>query len=990
MRSLLVVVAVLALAALAWLLFFQGDGPSSDPSAARSAEEAAAETAEAAKARKRSQVVQPRAESVSEFLAEWPQIGQDREQDPKLGAITGRVLAAVDRPVREAVVESSQRGTATARVRTKSDGSFHLKNVPPGTGIALTARAEGYAPGGFDRLMLDAGETLDVGLVYLGGALDPTATNHVDVIVTKTGTSEPVAGALVTATSTLAGALVALGNWEKQPGGTVVRVTTDAAGKAVFDKLPPNFYDFLCEAEGLTFVARQRVIVQRDTRTKIDFDLGPALTIEGKVLDEAGKPIEGARVGAFRFANFTMHPAAATDQEGAFTIGGLASGGYMLFAVKEGHGEKNLQNVEAGKKGLEIVLPLGSAMAIRVVDAATSKPLTEFAVRPFRNQPFAYVYSPRVDVRAEDGVWRQTLDKGSWGVEVSAKGYAMKALSTVPLEAKEPVEVKLEGAGVVHGRVVGKDGGRPVIGARVFVKRGGMPPSPVKDQQSSTDKEGVFVLDNLSRVATKLTIVHVDHTEASFDAEPAPRGEGGALPPAVEFALSDGGRVIGHVYGPGRTPLGGQTVTLMKGFDFSAMRSTQTGEDGAYDLRNVPPDKYTLSLGGTAMGGGRGQRTEVDVTDGGTVTFDFGADAGGQRVRARLLRGEEPVSGLNVTLSGGDVSMRGASDAQGAVVFEGVKPGKYTLAPTFLASSAEAEVVVTAETPPAEVVMQLPVLGSIEIKVVDDATGKPLNGAWTNYELTADADGTPPSEVKGGPGGRPTADDGIAVFRNLEAGRYRIRVWRDPYGSEMLDDVALAAGETKAGIEIRLGDAGVISGKVLNSAGKPIDGAAVQIRDSAGRVVFLVSIMNTSADGTFTQAQVKPGSYDVAIEKDGYAPATRHVEVALGKDTKIDFTLLKGGWIDLTVRTADGAAVANANVTLFDSAGRRVEKGLTMSNILSSTQTKTDGNGQVTVPGIAPGSYVVKVRREDGTEAQKPVDVVEGASAALEIRYPAQ
>lgn len=991
MRRLLVVVAVLVLAAVAWFVFFRGEGPTGGEGG--TAHGAAAEgelEAVAAKQRKRAKPVEtPRAAAVSDFMAQWPAIGQDRPQDPKLAAITGRVFTAVDRPVSEAVVESSVRGTATARAATRTDGTFLLKNVPPGAGVALTARAPNYAPGGFDRLQLMSGQTLDVGLVYLGSALDPDATNHVEVTVTKTGSDEAVAGALVTATSTLSGALVALGSWEKQPGGTVVRATTDAKGVAVFDRLPPNFYDFLCEAEGLTYAARQRVIVQRDTQTKIDFDLGPALTIEGKVLDEEQKPIEGARVGALRLGNFTMHPVTASGDDGSFKIGGLAQGSYWLFVVKEGRGEKDLQNIEAGRTGLEVVIPQGSAMALKVSDAATAKPVLEFAVRPFRNQPFAYLYSPRVDAKTTDGVWRHTLDKGSWGVEVSAKGYAMKAIASVALDAKDPIEVKLDPAGTVHGRVVTKDGGKPVAGARVYVKRGGMPPSPVKDQQTVTGADGEFVLENLARVATKITISHVDHTEASFDAEPQPRGEGGALPPVVEFALTDGGRVVGHAYGPGKAPLADQTITLMKGFDFSAMRSVETKDDGSYELRNVPPDKYTLSLGG-AFGGGRGQRTDVEIVDGRTITFDFGADAGGQRVRARLMRGEDPVSGLNVTLSGGDVSMRATSDAQGAVVFESVKPGTYTLEPSFMASSVSAQVVVAAEEAPAEVTLQLPVLGSIEIHVVDDATGKPLSGVWANYELTASATGDAPPEVKGGGGNRPTAEDGVTVFRNLEAGHYRIRCWRDPYGSEILDDVALAAGEAKAGLEIRLGGAGSVSGKVLNSAGKPIDGAAVQIRDTSGRLVFLVSFANTSADGSFTQAQVKPGTYDVSIEKDGYAPATRRVEVTLGKDSKVDFTLLMGGWIDVTVLTAADAAVANANVTLLDPAGHRVEKGLTLSNIGSSTQVKTNAGGQITLRGIAPGSYVVKVRRDDGTEQSKPVDVVEGASAAVEIRFPAQ
>jgi protocatechuate 3,4-dioxygenase beta subunit len=986
MRRLMVVVALLVLAIVTWLFLSREGGPFGPPASSKSGDEAAEAELEAVgakekKARKHAPQA-PRPESVSDFYAAWPEVAQDRPQDPKLAAITGRVLAGVERPVVEAVVESSQGGKATARARTTAGGVFHLKNVPPGSGTALTARAADFAAGGFERLILVAGQTLDVGVVYLGGAFDPDATNRIEVRVASAD-GKPVAGAQVTATSTLAGALVALGAWEKQPGGTVVRLATDASGAAVFERLPPNFYDFFTESEGLTFVARQRVIVQRDTKMSFQLDVGPAMSISGFVKDEEGKPIADARVGALKLTNFTMHPVVATKEDGAFTIGGLSSGPHWIFAVKQDRGQKDMQNVAAGSKDVEIVMPKGAGMALRVLDAATSQPVREFNVRPYKNQPFAYVYSPGLAVKTEDGVWKQTLDKGQWGVEVSAKGYAMKSISSVPLDAKDPIDVKLEAGGVLHGRVVAKGVG-PVRGARVYVKRGGFPPSPVKDQQTTTDGEGVFVIDNLARTPIKITIAHVDHTEQSFDAEPAARPEGGGLPPVVEFALSSGGRVMGRAYGPDHKPLAGTQITLMKGFDFSSMRQTNTNADGAYEFKHVPPDKYTLT-----GGGGRGQRSEVEVVDGGVVTVDFGAETGGQKVTGRLLRGESPVSGMAVSLEGGGKSVRATSDAEGRFAFESVQPGSYRIAPSFIASSAGADVVVKADEAPAEVTVQLPVVGSIELHVVDDSTGKALAGAWVNYEMTLDAEGKPPQELRGGGGRLPTADDGVAMLDNLEAGHYLVRCWRDPYGSEMLEDVVLAAGEQKTGVTIRLAGAGSLSGTVRDAAGKPVQGAAVQVRDKKGRRVFLVSFANTSADGTYTQAQMKPGEYDVTIEKDGYAPATQRVVTTVGGETKQDFTLLTGGSIVVTALKADGQTpLANAEVKLYDSAGRRVEQGLTLQNITTNMSSRTDAAGKATLKGVAAGQYSVQVTVDAATTLQATADVVEGAATAVELRQP--
>jgi protocatechuate 3,4-dioxygenase beta subunit len=344
---------------------------------------------------------------------------------------------------------------------------------------------------------------------------------------------------------------------------------------------------------------------------------------------------------------------------------------------------------------------------------------------------------------------------------------------------------------------------------------------------------------------------------------------------------------------------------------------------------------------------------------------------------------------VNVTLTGGGKSIRAASDAQGRVAFENVQPGEYALAPSFLASSASAAVVVKADEAPAEVVLQMPVLGSIEVRIVDDSTGKPLNGAWANFEQISDATGKAPTETRGGGGNRPTADDGLVIFSNLEAGRYSIRVWRDPYGSEMLDDVALGEGETKTGVEIRLAGAGTLAGTVKTSTGKTIEGAAVHVRDMKGRNVFLISFANTSADGTYTQGQMKPGEYDVAVEKDGFAPATQHVVVTIGKETRADFALLTGGWIDVVARKADGETpLANAAVALFDAAGRRVEKSLTLQNLFTSSSNRTDPQGKITLKGVAAGQYRVDVAVDAATTVSATADVHEGAGTPVEIRMP--
>ena len=53
--------------------------------------------------------------------------------------------------------------------------------------------------------------------------------------------------------------------------------------------------------------------------------------------------------------------------------------------------------------------------------------------------------------------------------------------------------------------------------ADVFVKKGGFPPSKVKDLTTITDKNGDFTLGRLPPRTLSLWISHVDHTESLFE-----------------------------------------------------------------------------------------------------------------------------------------------------------------------------------------------------------------------------------------------------------------------------------------------------------------------------------------------------------------------------------------------------------------------------------------------------------------------------------------
>jgi protocatechuate 3,4-dioxygenase beta subunit len=989
--------ALLLLVFVAWWALHEdvapeGTGPD-DAAAGATAQPGDAEATRSARKRERARGGPESAaeDDASAFLRQWPEVGQDRDQDPSLGALSGRVLVAPGQPPAESVVEATLRGDVLARVRLSGKSDFLLKNVAPGSGIALTARAEGYAPGGLDKLIVGAGKVTNVGTVYVGMAVDPDVDNAIEVEVFSAG--QPIAGAQVTASSVYYGSLLSLGSYEKQPGGTVVRAQTGDDGVARFAKLPPAQYDFFAEMEGFSFEVRPRQVVQKATRTKIRLDLAPGQTIEGRVQTADGQPVAGARVVILRWGSFTNVPAVSTDAEGKFVAKGLSGGNYLLVFAKEDLGAKEVQNVPAGKKDLVVTIDEGAVLWLRCTDAATGAPVKQFGVRPFRKAPFAYLFAPILEARTEDGVFQtRLLPASDYGAEISADGYALASVAALPLSPKEPTEVKLEPAGVVRGRVVGKTSGKPVRGAQVFVKKGGFPPSRVKDQQSVTDAAGLFTLDRLPLRALSFTISHVDHDEVTFDGvEPVARGSDGALPAPRDFPLGEGGRIEGRVVASTMQPEAGATVQLLVGFDFLNSRSTTTDAQGRYAFVNVPvSNRYAVIVGQVGPGRSGRNRTDVQVTEGGTTVVDFVPEGGGQRVTGRATRDQKPADNVQISLvadDGGQFTGNERTRSDGTFVFENVPAGKYVVR----AQGAKVEtVVVKAEEAPAEIVLTIS-SAYIAGKVVDGSTGQPLSGAWMDCELIADASGAGlPDLVRRNRGNGPATAEGTFSFRGLEDGTYQVRAFREGYGSEVSEPVVIVNGASKDGLTFALGPACTVSGVVRNAQGVPVEGAAMQLRDLKGRRVFAISLTQTSGDGTYSQGSLRPDTFDVTFEKEGYAPETQRVTLTAGAPAKLDFVLRQGGRIEVTVRGADGAPVKDAVVTLFDADGRQVTRSLTLANIFSTNRSRTDANGQVVLTGVVPGTYrvAVQVAGREGAVDRAGVEAVEGALTPVEIVIP--
>ena len=99
---------------------------------------------------------------------------------------------------------------------------------------------------------------------------------------------------------------------------------------------------------------------------------------------------------------------------------------------------------------------------------------------------------------------------------------------------------------------------------------------------------------------------------------------------------------------------------------------------------------------------------------------------------------------------------------------------------------------------------------------------------------------------------------------------------------------ALLCGAVPADAQMELG---VIKGRVVDEAGKPMQGVVIRLIDvGRGREVTIT----TDKDGRFYRRGMQVGGYELKVEHAGYQPVSNTVKISGGTDSNFDFTLAKG------------------------------------------------------------------------------------------------
>jgi protocatechuate 3,4-dioxygenase beta subunit len=879
------------------------------------------------------------------------------------GIVTGSVLDPAGKPAEGAIVLAG-----ALAVKTDASGAFRIEGVPAGA-PAVEAFSKDLAARS-DSVRVKKGETVEVAL-RLGRSASVTGT------VVDEKTRRPIPGARIAVTT---GGFVMRGS---APGR---RARTDAKGKFRLAGLRPRAYSIRAGKADYLPVTMPGIVAGVSSPGTIAIALQKSASIAGRVTDEAGAPVPGARVEIARDSGLRAilrggaaavlgRGGATTGPDGAFRLRGLApQRNATLQAAKAGFvpAKRYGVTVKSGEsvKDVALVVKRGLEARGRVVDSA-GQPVAGAEIRLARPESgggggarvmiqMAGMSREKPDASSgTDGGFRVAgLEPGEYALSVSREGYAGKTVPSVTVKAEGVSEwppVVLT-AGVAIGGFVRNGRGEPVVGAEVFSFGEGSGP-----RQASTDPEGRFRLEGLSPERGVMLNVRADGYA------PLQRT---VSPPAddLSLVLTTSGTIRGRVEDAGsnrpitdftasvREPrgggMGGMRVVLGGG---QPDRSFQSA-DGTFELTDVAPGKWSVSA--SSPGYRPAEVTGVEVAEGETKEGVVLQLKKGAVVTGRVLDprrgsgipnaavswredGGGPAMAIIAGFGGGQNSQ--TTDADGRFRFDGLPGGKLNVTashPDFLDTSKPVDVPEEDET---TLDLTLSVGGAIAGTVVGKDGRTPVAGA----EVELDEQGS--GRSRGGDSARADGS-GNFLFEHLKAGRYRVTA-RSSAGSSVAREVVLAESQRLDGVLLEMASGALVRGTISGLPAGRLGGVRVF---GSGRDYEDGGI--TDDDGRFTLRDVPPGVLRVSASTafPSGRSASKTVDVPEGAG-EVPVEIVFEGASRLSGRVTRGdRAIPGAFVMAVPdppgSPGGRAN-GQTDENGQYALEGLTDGNYQVTLSG---------------------------------------
>ena len=198
------------------------------------------------------------------------------------------------------------------------------------------------------------------------------------------------------------------------------------------------------------------------------------------------------------------------------------------------------------------------------------------------------------------------------------------------------------------------------------------------------------------------------------------------------------------------------------------------------------------------------------------------------------------------------------------------------------------------------------------------------------------------------------------------------------------NEVQVGEDEWLSDVDFQLQAPGALEISVTDTAGNPISGAYVFVRDSRGQVLEPFSLFQTDGAGKFEQQGLAPGEYTVTARQ-GSLVSTESAPVTVNTESTKKLNLRVDSGAVLWIRIRDKEGPTRASVRVVDSEGREWGGMFGMDDLQMLYLDKGFSPNEHRIGPLPPGKYRVYAEAE-GLEAAKPVTLRGGEERKLTVR----
>jgi hypothetical protein len=781
-------------------------------------------------------------------------------------------------------------------VFAKSDrlGFFRLPRLP-GRRHLLAAKE------GFRSAHADVGALP----VSIGMALEPAATVYGNL--TDAG-GTPVPAAWVTATTEA--------QVRSLRSGGRSRALTDRQGRYRIADLPAGES---AEIEATSGQLATKVTIEpipAGDSLRADLRLPPRVAWRCQVLDPQDQPVAGAelfaaspRLGArnlplldaLRLARSGQAARlGATDGEGRLKTTELAAGTYDIAVRAAAFAPVWLRGVEVGRAaggeplddgGGDPNAPVDETIVLEPLVAAFGRVLDENdSGLADAGVHVAFIddsgaisrvgpESPPIAISDERGdfSFKAVAAGQRFNLVAGKDGYVSTQLNDLVLKEGgrpgEPFELRLARAGGIEGKVSSE--GRPVASATLQVEPLDPPPRP-GDMAWRThvraDPEGAFAIGRLWPGRYRLEAEANGFQPWQSEIFEVAAGELKRL----EVELLPAALVVGKVLLPSGEPVADAWLSLADNSTDRPYATALGGTDvlGQYRIENAKPGAGWMQVGSNRY---RRQGRAVEVGPG-VNEIDFVLETGSLELAGRVVDDDgQPVAGARVRLFGDGISREERSGSDGAVRFEQLDEGKYSImtsAAGYLGGAVQLELT---ESMQDESWRMRTARSQIYGSVFGVDPGSVAAVRITVKHFAGDEGDVPVASLQGS--GAAVAPDrqGRYVLDNLAAGKWLL-IASLPNPQRVIKHVVeIGEGEEEKQQDLEFGSLDGPWVGILLSRGQPLAGHSFALLHPE-----LGILLQSRVNGNRLELHAAAGRYQLLLSSSGPGPESKSLDIEIG------------------------------------------------------------------------------------------------------------